>query len=80
MCVKMLNPTKDESIIDTASGSCGFPVHTIFHVWEQILKEKGLHKSHLFTSEAKPIECTDYVTTKVFAIDFDEKQYVLQER
>lgn len=73
MCVKMLNPTKDESIIDTASGSCGFPVHTIFHVWEQILKEKGLHKSHLFTSEAKPIECTDYVTTKVFAIDFDEK-------
>lgn len=73
MCVKMLNPTKNESIIDTASGSCGFPVHTIFHVWEQILKEKGLHKSHLFTSEAKPIECTDYVTTKVFAIDFDEK-------
>ena len=73
MCVKMLNPTKDESIIDTASGSCGFPVHTIFHVWEQILKEKGLHKSHLFTSEEKPAECTDYVTTKVFAIDFDEK-------
>ncbi|MGQ9445454.1 N-6 DNA methylase [[Pasteurella] aerogenes] len=73
MCVKMLNPTKDESIIDTASGSCGFPVHTIFHVWEQILKEKGLHKSHLFTSEERPAECTDYVTNKVFAIDFDEK-------
>ncbi|MFZ7295515.1 N-6 DNA methylase [Avibacterium avium] len=73
MCVKMLNPTKDESIIDTASGSCGFPVHTIFYVWEQILKEKGLHKSHLFTSEEKPVECTDYVTSKVFAIDFDEK-------
>ena len=73
MCVKMLNPTQDESIIDTASGSCGFPVHTIFHVWEQILKEKGLHKSHLFTSEEKPAECTDYVTSKVFAIDFDEK-------
>ena len=34
MCVKMLNPTADETIIDTAAGSCGFPVHTIFHVWE----------------------------------------------
>lgn len=73
MCVKMLNPTADETIIDTAAGSCGFPVHTIFHVWEQILKAQGLEKSHLFTSEEKPAECTDYVTKKVFAIDFDER-------
>ena len=73
MCVKMLNPTADETIIDTAAGSCGFPVHTIFYVWEQILKAQGLEKSHLFTSEEKPAECTDYVTQKVFAIDFDEK-------
>lgn len=73
MCVKMLNPTAQETIIDTASGSCGFPVHTIFHVWEQILKKKGLDKSHLFTLEDKPQECTDYVNEKVFAIDFDEK-------
>jgi type I restriction enzyme M protein len=73
MCVKMLNPKKEETIIDTAAGSCGFPVHTIFHVWEQILKEKGLDKSHLFTLEQKPEECTDYVNEKVFAIDFDEK-------
>jgi type I restriction enzyme M protein len=73
MCVKMLNPLKEETIIDTAAGSCGFPVHTIFHVWEQILKEKGLPKSHLFTTEEKPIECIDYVHEKVFAIDFDEK-------
>lgn len=73
MCVKMLNPTADETIIDTAAGSCGFPVHTIFHVWEQILKEQGMEKSHLFTSEEKPAECTDYVTKKVFAIDFDER-------
>lgn len=36
MCVKMLNPQEQETIIDTAAGSCGFPVHTIFHVWEQI--------------------------------------------
>jgi len=73
MCVKMLNPTQKETIIDTAAGSCGFPVHTIFHVWEQILKKKGLDKSHLFTLEDKPQECTDYVNDKVFAIDFDEK-------
>ncbi len=61
MCVKMLNPTEQETIIDTAAGSCGFPVHSIFHVWEQILKRKGLNKSHLFTLEDKPQECTDYV-------------------
>ena len=73
MCVRMLNPTKYESIIDTAAGSCGFPVHTIFHVWEKILKEQRLNKSHLFTSEEKPSDCIKYVTNKVFAIDFDEK-------
>ncbi len=73
MCVKMLNPNKEEYIIDTAAGSCGFPVHTIFYVWEQILKEKGISKSHLFTSEEKPVECSDYVRDKVFAIDFDER-------
>ncbi|WP_223068822.1 N-6 DNA methylase [Paenibacillus caui] len=73
MCVKMLNPKEDETIIDTAAGSCGFPVHTIFHVWEQIMKDEGLDKSHLFTSEHKPSRCTDYVQDKVFAIDFDEK-------
>lgn len=73
MCVKMLNPQEHETLIDTAAGSCGFPVHGIFHVWEQILKEEGLHKSHLFTAEAKPPRCTDYVVNKVFAIDFDEK-------
>lgn len=73
MCVKMLNPKASERMIDTASGSCGFPVHTIFYVWEQILRSKGLERSHLFTLEQKPAECTDYVNDNVFAIDFDEK-------
>lgn len=73
MAVKMLNPKANETMIDTASGSCGFPVHTIFHVWEQIMKEEGLNKSHLFTLENKPVKCIDYVQDKVFAIDFDEK-------
>jgi len=73
MCVKMLNPQKHETMIDTASGSCGFPVHTIFYVWGQILKDKGGNQSHLFTLENKPQECTDYVNNNVFAIDFDER-------
>ena len=73
MCVKMLNPQEHETIIDTAAGSCGFPVHTIFHVWEQIMKEEGLDRSHLFTTEKKPPRCETYVQEKVFAIDFDEK-------
>ncbi|MFA6571109.1 MAG: N-6 DNA methylase [Bacteroidota bacterium] len=73
MAVKMLNPKENEIMIDTAAGSCGFPVHTIFHVWEQILKDEGLDKSHLFTLEDKPSRCIDYVQNKVFAIDFDEK-------
>jgi type I restriction enzyme M protein len=73
MCVKMLNPQEHETLIDTAAGSCGFPVHAIFHVWESIMKEEGLDKSHLFTTEKKPARCEDYVRDKVFAIDFDEK-------
>lgn len=73
MCVKMLNPQEHETIIDTAAGSCGFPVHSIFHVWEQIMKEEGLSRSHLFTTEKKPVRCETYVQNKVFAIDFDEK-------
>ena len=73
MCVRMLNPQKDEKMIDPAAGSCGFPVHTIFYVWKNILAEKGLAQSHLFTTERKPPECEDYVRENVFAIDFDEK-------
>lgn len=73
MCVKMLNPKEHETMIDTAAGSCGFTVHTIFHVWKQILKDEGLDQSHLFTSEVKPSRCIDYAREKVFAIDFDEK-------
>jgi type I restriction enzyme M protein len=73
MCVKMLNPKESETLIDTASGSCGFPVHGIFHVWDQIRIEQGLPKSHMFTTEKKGPRYEDYVQKKVFAIDFDEK-------
>ncbi len=73
LCVKMLNPQEQETLIDTAAGSCGFPVHAIFHVWEQIMNAEGLNRSHLFTTDKKPARCEDYVRDKVFAIDFDEK-------
>ena len=73
MCVKMLNPQEDEYMIDTAAGSSGFPVHTIFYVWKQILEDEGIAASHLFSVEDKPPRCDEYVQEKVFAIDFDEK-------
>ena len=73
MCVKMMNPQEHETLLDTAAGSCGFPVHAIFHVWQQIMVDEGMPKSHLFTTEKKPARCEDYVRDKVFAIDFDEK-------
>jgi len=61
MCVQMLNPKRGEYMIDTASGSCGFPVHTIFKLI-----------AHLFTNTEIPDEEKENVL-KVFGIDFDEK-------
>lgn len=61
MCVKMLNPKPGEYMIDTASGSCGFTVHTIFQL-----------TGHLFeNTEISQEEKEDVL--KVFGIDFDEK-------
>jgi type I restriction enzyme M protein len=73
MCVKMLNPQEHETLIDTACGSAGFTVHSIFKVWHDIMKSEGVQASHLFTMEKKPPRCYEYVREKVFAIDFDEK-------
>ena len=61
MCVKMLNPKPGEYMIDTAAGSCGFPVHTIFHI-----------TGHLFKNTDISEEDKENVL-KVFGIDFDEK-------
>ncbi len=61
MCVQMLNPKSGEYMIDTASGSCGFPVHTIFKL-----------TGHLFTNAEIP-EKDKKDVLKVFGIDFDEK-------
>ena len=69
MCVKMLNPKPDEFMIDTASGSCGFPVHTIFYVWN-ILNPNA---ENSFTTDEKSDAQKKYVENNVFAIDFDLK-------
>ena len=61
MCVQMLNPQPGEYMIDTAAGSCGFPVHTIFKL-----------TGHLFSNVEIPAEEKENVL-KVFGIDFDEK-------
>jgi type I restriction enzyme M protein len=61
MCVKMLNPKKGEYMIDSAAGSCGFTVHTIFWLTGHLFENK----------EISPEEKEDVL--KVFGIDFDEK-------
>jgi type I restriction enzyme M protein len=61
MCVKMLNPKPGEHMVDTAAGSCGFPVHTIFQI-----------TGHLFQNTDISEEEKGNVL-KVFGIDFDEK-------
>jgi len=61
MCVKMLNPKVGEYMIDTAAGSCGFTVHTIFQI-----------TGHLFQNTDISDEEKENVL-KVFGIDFDEK-------
>jgi type I restriction enzyme M protein len=73
MCVRMLNPREHETLIDTACGSAGFTVHSIFYVWKQILEDEGISTSHLFTMEDKPSRCYEFVRDRVFGIDFDEK-------
>ena len=73
MCVRMLNPQEDETLIDPAAGSCGFPMHAVFYVWEHIMSKQGFNRNHLLSTEKKPPNCEDYVQDKVFAIDFDEK-------
>ncbi len=60
MCVRMLNPQPGEYMIDTAAGSCGFPVHTIFK------RIRLFGNTEISAKEKRNI-------LKVFGIDFDEK-------
>ena len=71
MCVYMMNPQFNEYMIDTACGSCGFTVHTLFNVWQKLINQ-GKANFHNFSNQKLTNEQKDYVT-KVFGIDFDEK-------
>jgi len=62
MAVKMLNPDWKEYVIDTASGSCGFTVHSIFHVW-----------GNEFTANGPTREQAEYASEMVYALDFDSR-------
>ncbi|WP_404713753.1 N-6 DNA methylase [Sphingomonas sp. MMS24-J13] len=73
MCVRMINPQEHETVIDTACGSAGFTVHSMFHVWKQIYRELGKPEGDLFTMETKEPRAIEYVRRNVFAVDFDEK-------
>lgn len=71
--LKMMNPKENEKMIDTACGSSGFPVHTIFHVWNQMAEKEGRTKGELFSLDQKPYAYNEYVKENIFGIDFDEK-------
>ena len=62
MCVKMLNPKIHERVIDTACGSSGFTVHSIFWVAGQ-----------QFTANGLPPAISEYAATMVYAIDSSPK-------
>jgi type I restriction enzyme M protein len=62
MCVKMLNPKEDEYVLDPAAGSCGFTVHTIFHVAGQ-----------QFTNQRLPPHALEFAQNNVYGIDFDAR-------
>ena len=71
MAVYMLNPQPSEYMIDTACGSCGFTVHTLFNVWEKLESNGKAHFSN-FSNQKLTNKQKEYVM-KVFGIDFDEK-------
>ncbi len=61
MCVKMLNPTSREYVLDPACGSAGFLLHTMEQVWpadDDAKKEKRKHQ---------------YAGKYLWGFDFDER-------
>lgn len=61
MCVKMLNPTNREYVLDPACGSAGFLIHTMEYVWpadDDAKKDKRKHQ---------------YAGKYLWGFDFDER-------
>ncbi|MEI9913123.1 MAG: N-6 DNA methylase [Bacteroidota bacterium] len=59
-CVRMLNPSNKEYVIDPACGSAGFLVHTMEFVWNK----------YKMTSEKQKV---NYASKYLWGIDFDDK-------
>lgn len=66
MCVKMLNPKKNENIVDTASGSCGFLLHAMQHVWRTEITGENFGSSY-------EMKRKEYADQHLFGIDFDPR-------
>ncbi|MDD5418138.1 MAG: N-6 DNA methylase [Candidatus Nanoarchaeia archaeon] len=64
MCVKIINPTKKEYVIDTACGSCGFTIHTLFHAF---------NSDGIFSAMEPSREQIEYASNMIYGIDFDER-------
>ena len=71
MAVYMINPQPHEYMIDTAAGSCGFTVHTLFNVWKKLVNQ-GKAQFANFSNQKLTREQKNFVD-HVFGIDFDEK-------
>lgn len=59
-CVRMINPSNKEYVMDPACGSAGFLVHTMEYVW---------NKYNMISDKAK----VNYASKYLWGIDFDEK-------
>ena len=59
-CVRMINPSNKEYVIDPACGSAGFLVHTMEYIWS---------KYKMITDKSK----INYASKYLWGIDFDEK-------
>lgn len=77
MCVKMMNPTIHDKIIDTACGSSGFTVHSIFKVWKEIRLSKGLEPGEDFTASERTEDERNYVK-RVAEGDYRVTHYKVQ--
>lgn len=61
MCVKMLNPKKNEYVIDPACGSAGFLVHAMQWIWDHDMKNAD--------KESR----IEYAQEYLWGIDFEDK-------
>ncbi len=65
LAVKIINPTKNDRILDPACGSGGFLVESMLHVWKD-LTQSGMSEMAILEEQK------DYAMKKIFGIEKDE--------